>query len=95
MAEEDLKLQPTQDCYCISLIRGIESEALRLMQTIRDLKRQESRLVGLDPDKLLHWQDYFDKFDVKLTLDARRITKHCSQTEVMIIFLLRGQAGVD
>ncbi len=63
------------------------------MQTTRNLKGQEARVVvGLDPDQIPHWQDYFD---VKLTFDARRITKHCSQTEVMIIFLPRGQAGVD
>jgi hypothetical protein len=92
MAVDDLKLQPTPDGYRISLISSVEAEALRLMQMIRDLKRQESRLVGLDPDELPHWQDYFD---VKLTFDARRITKHCSQTEVMIIFLQKGQAGVD
>ena len=92
MAVDDLKLQETQDGYRISLIRAVESEALRLMQTTRDLKRQEARVVGLDPDQIPHWQDYFD---VKLTFDARRITKHCSQTEVMIIFLPKGQAGVD
>ena len=92
MAVDDLQLQPTQDGYRISLIRAVESEALRLMQTIRDLKKQESRVVGLDPDTVLHWQD---SFDVKLTFDARRITKHCSQTEVMIVFLPKGQVGVD
>jgi hypothetical protein len=65
-----------------------------LMQMIRDLKRQESRLVSLDPNELSHRQDHFDS-DVKLTFDARRITK---QMEVMIIFLQKGhlgQAGVD
>ena len=38
------------------------------------------------------WQDLFD---VKLTLDARRVTRHNSQTELMIIFMLKGQEGVD
>ncbi len=77
MAVDDLKLQETQDVYRISLIRAVESEALRLMQTTRDLKRQEALVVvgleSLDPDQIPHWQDYFD---VKLTFDARRITKH-------------------
>ncbi len=62
------------------------------MQTISDLKKQQSRVVGLDPDTVPHWQDFFN---VKLTFDAHRITKHCLQTEVMIIFLLKEQAGVD
>jgi len=92
MAAEDLKLQAIPDGYRISLKRAVESEALRLMQTTRDLKKKEARVANLDPDVIPHWQD---SFDVKLTFDARRVTKHCSQTEVMIIFLPKGQAGVD
>jgi hypothetical protein len=98
LAIEDLQLTSTvtPDGYRISLIRAIEMETLRLMQTIRSLKFAggglEARTVGLEPDSALNWQDFFQ---VKLTFDAHRITKHCSQTEVMIIFLPKGQGGVE
>jgi hypothetical protein len=96
LAVEDLQLSATPDGYRISLLRAVEMEALRLMQTIRSSKfaggGMEARTVGLDPDDSLNWQDFFH---VKLTFDARRITKNCSQTEVMIIFLPKGQGGVE
>jgi hypothetical protein len=96
MAVEDLQLSATPDGYRISLQRAVEMEALRLMQTIRSSKfaggGMEARTVGLDPDDSRNWQDFFH---VKLTFDARRITKNCSQTEVMIIFLPKGQGGVE
>jgi hypothetical protein len=96
LAVEDLQLSATPDGYRISLIRAIEMEALRLMQTIRSSKfaggGMEARTVGLEPDASLNWQDFFH---VKLTFDARRITKNCSQTEVMIIFLPKGRGGVE
>jgi hypothetical protein len=96
LAVEDLQLSATPDGYRISLIRAIEMEALRLMQTIRSSRfaggGMEARTVGLEPDDSLNWQDFFH---VKLTFDARRITKNCSQTEVMIIFLPKGRGGVE
>ena len=91
LAVVDLELQPTPDGYRTSLIRTVETEALRLMQMINTSKNKEVRAVGQTPD-LLNWQDHYH---VKLTFDARRITKHCSQTEVMIIFLPKGQKGVE
>jgi hypothetical protein len=91
MAVDDLEFQDTKDGYRISLKRAVEMEALRLMQTSKKKGSSEKRNVGLEPDG--HgWQDHFH---IKLTFDARRITKHCAQTEVMIIFLPKGQAGVD
>jgi hypothetical protein len=92
LAVQDLKLTATPDGYRISLKRAVEMEALRLMQMVSTSKNRESRLVNLNPDERLNWQDHFD---VKLTFDARRVTKHCAQTEVMIIFLPKGQDGVD
>uniref|UniRef100_A0A7S0MB41 Uncharacterized protein n=1 Tax=Cryptomonas curvata TaxID=233186 RepID=A0A7S0MB41_9CRYP len=92
LAVQDLKLTSTPDGYRSSLKRVVEMEALRLMQTVFLSKNREARLVNLDPDERLNWQDHFD---VKLTFDARRVTKHCAQTEVMIIFLPKGQDGVD
>jgi hypothetical protein len=38
------------------------------------------------------WQDHFN---IKITLDARRITRRTSLTEVMLIIIPKGQEGVD
>jgi hypothetical protein len=38
------------------------------------------------------WQD---EFDIKITFDARRVTRHGSQTEVMLVFIPKGREGVD
>jgi len=43
----------------------------------------EVRTVGVQPGGH-RWQDLFN---VKNTFDARRVTKHGSQTEVMMIFV--------
>ena len=40
----------------------------------------------------LRWEDHYH---IKVTLDARRITKRISQTEVMLIVLPKGREGVD
>ena len=49
-----------------------------------------ARMVGVQPGE--HgWQDLFD---IKITFDARRVTKHGSQTEVMLVFMLKGEEGV-
>jgi hypothetical protein len=73
LAVEDLELQPTPDGYRISLFRTVERETLRLMQTINTSKHQEVRAVGQELDRP-NWQDHYH---VKLTFDARRVTKHC------------------
>jgi len=98
LAEEDLEIFATPDGYRISLKRAVEMEASRLMQTIAMSELgvmtdsgQEVRTVGVQPGG--HgWQDLFD---VKITFDARRVTKHGSQTEVMMIFMLKGKEGFD
>ena len=93
LAEDDLEVIETQDGYRINLKRAVEMEASRLMQTISMSSKgtSEARVVGVQPGG--HgWQDLFD---VKLTLDARRVTRHHSQTELMIIFMLKGKEGVD
>ena len=75
LAVEDLQLSATPDGYRISLIRAIEMEALRLMQTIRSSRfaggGMEARTVSLDPDTSINWQDLFH---VKLA--ARRMLNH-------------------
>ena len=47
--------------------------------------------ADFDPDLTPHWKDLFE---IKLTFDARRITKRCSATEV-IILLPEEQVGAD
>ena len=98
LAEEDLEIFETPDGYRISLKRAVEMEASRIMQTIAMSELgvttdsgKTVRTVGVQPGG--HgWQDLFD---VKITFDARRVTKHGSQTEVMMIFMRKGQEGVD
>jgi hypothetical protein len=91
---EDLNMQATADGWFISPRAAIEMEILRLMQVVNDNgSRQESggRSTGVKPG--FHgWQDHFD---VKITLDARRITKKTSQTEVMLLIIPKGQDGVE
>ena len=93
LAESDLEIITTPDGYRINLKRAVEMEASRIMQTIATSEsgKVEVRTVGVQPGGY-RWQDLFD---VKITFDARRVTKHGSQTEVMMIFVLKGQEGVD
>jgi hypothetical protein len=84
LAVENLQLSATPDGYRIGLLWAVEMEhqPLRLMQTIHSSKLagggMEARTVGsgLDPDDSFNWQPE-DFFHVKLTFDARRITKNC------------------
>jgi len=93
LAESDLEIITTPDGYRINLKRAVEMEASRIMQTIATSEsgKVEVRAVGVQPGGH-RWQDLFD---IKITFDARRVTKHGSQTEVMMIFILKGQEGVD
>jgi hypothetical protein len=85
LAESDLEIITTPDGYRINLKRAVEMEASRIMQTIATSEsgKVEVRTVGVQPGGY-RWQDLFD---VKITFDARRVTKHGSQTEVMMIFV--------
>ena len=63
------------------------------MQTVAttDSGKVTVRSVGVQPGG--HgWQD---EFDIKITFDARRVTRHGSQTEVMLVFIPKGREGVD
>ena len=93
LVEHDLELYETPDGYRISLRRAVEMEASRIMQTVAttDSGRVTVRSVGVQPGG--HgWQDFFD---IKITFDARRVTRHGSQTEVMLVFIPKGKEGVD
>ena len=93
LAEADLEIAETRDGYRISLKRAVEMEASRIMQTIAisETSKLTARTVGVQPGGH-RWQDFFD---IKITFDARRVTRHGSQTEVMMIFMLKGEEGVD
>ena len=93
LAEADLEIVETPDGYRISLKRAVEMEASRIMQTvaISDTSKLTARTVGVQPGGH-RWQDIFD---IKITFDARRVTRHGSQTEVMMIFMLKGAEGVE
>lgn len=92
---EDLGVYQTPDGWFVSLRSAIENEILRHMQTVDGGKgnRKEAggRVVGIEPEG--HgWQK---KFHIKIQLDARRITRRTSQTEVMVLLIPEGQEGVD
>ena len=95
LATEDLMYYSTADGWFVSARAAVEMEVSRLMQVINKgaNTRAEAggRIAGIMPDG--HgWQDHFD---VKITLDARRITRRTSQTEVMLVIIPKGPAGVD
>ena len=84
----DLQVFATNDGWFASPRAVVEMEILRLMQQVDD---KTGRVVGIGPDG--HgWQDHFH---IKITLDARRITRRTSQTEVMLLIIPKGQEGVD
>lgn len=92
---EDLGVYATPDGWFISARAAVEMEISRIMQVFETSKstvtQVPSRTVGIMPDG--HgWQDHFH---IKITLDARRITRRTSQTEVMLIIIPKGQEGVD
>ena len=92
LAQDDLLIMPSDDGFYVNLRAACEMEALRLLQTYGLSHRLNSgtRSMGLETYAL--WQDLWH---VKITLDARRVTKRNCQTEVMMLFIPKGQAGVD
>ena len=92
LAMDDLEVMPTDDGFFVNLRAACEMEALRLLQTegLKDRLHSGTRSVGLAEN--VRWQDLWH---VKITLDARRVTKKNCQTEVMMIFIPKGRTGVD
>ena len=88
LSMDDLQIFPTKDGWFVSPRAVVEMEILRLMQ---QGALKSDRDVDVGPDGR-GWQDHFN---VKITLDARRITKRTSQTEVMLLIIPKGQEGVD
>ena len=95
MSMHQMGVYETPDGWFVSARAVVEHEILRIMQVVDNGKgtRHEAggRVVGIGPGG--HgWQD---RFHVKIQLDARRITRRISQTEVMLLIIPKGQDGVD
>ena len=95
MALADMGVYATPDGWFLSARALVENEILRMIQVVDtgEGTRHEAggRVVGIGPDG--HgWQDLYD---VKIQLDARRITRRISQTEVMLLIIPKGPDGVD
>ena len=90
-ADKDLETYATPDGWFISVKAAVEAEILRLMQIV-NAKDTRKEVACRTLDGNLRWEDHYH---IKITLDARRITKRVSQTEVMLIILPKGKEGVD
>ena len=90
-AGKDLETYATPDGWFISLRAAVETEILNLMQ-MTNVKCSLKEVACRSLDCNLRWEDHYH---IKITLDARRITRRTSQTEVMLIILPKGQEGVD
>ena len=90
-ADKDLETYATPDGWFISVRAAVEAEILRLMQIV-NAKDTRKEVACRTLDGNLRWEDHYH---IKITLDARRITKRVSQTEVMLIILPKGKEGVD
>ena len=94
-ADVDLQLTATADGWFASPTALIELDLLRRLQMpSANLKKQKhesgARAIGFSGPGKHGWQD---KWTVKITLDARSITKKTSQTEVSIQTFGEGEAG--
>ena len=95
LAKEDLQISATPDGWWISPRAAIEMELLRLQQMpVARTTRYETkgRAVGHAGPDGFAWQDHFN---IKITFDARRITKKTSQTEVMMHIFRKGKEGSE
>ena len=93
LANEDLHVYATPDGWWISPRASIEMALLRMQQTaVQDnsYKQVSGRSDGCAGPDHLRWQDMYQ---IKITFDARRITKKTSQTEVMMHIFRKGEEG--
>jgi len=92
---EDLELKRTEDGLFLSIRALIEMELLRMQQRATvgsksTLKESAARSIGHAGPDMKGWEN---EFQVKITLDARTVTKRTSQTEVMMQVFKRGEEG--
>ena len=94
LAEDDLQVYATPDGWWVSPRASIEMALLRMQQTAvarTSYKEVEGR-SGLAGPNQLRWEDMYH---IKITFDARRITKKTSQTEVMMHIFRKGPEGPE
>ena len=94
-ANVDLELRATEDGWFASPTALIELDLLRRLQmpsANKKNKKHESggRVIGLSGPGMHGWQD---KWTVKITLDARSITKKTSHTDMSMQTFDEGEAG--
>ena len=92
-ANKDLQLTMTEDGWFVSPTAAVELDFLRRLQmTSVKNKKDESggRVIGYSGPGMHGWQD---KRTVKITLDARSITKKTSQTDMSMQTFDEGHAG--
>ena len=92
-ATEDLVLTATEDGWFVSPTAVIELDLLRRMEmaSVKNTRFESGgRLIGNSGPGMHGWQD---ERIVKITLDARSITKKTSQTEVTMQVFDEGKAG--
>jgi hypothetical protein len=94
-AVEDLELKRTEDGWFLSIRALVEMELLRMQQRATvgsksTRKESAARSIGHAGPDMNGWEN---EFQVKITLDARTITKRTSQTEVMMQVFKRGEEG--
>ena len=94
-AVEDLELKRTEDGWFLSIRALIEMELLRMQQRATvgsksTRKESAARSIGHAGPDMKGWEN---EFQVKITLDARTVTKRTSQTEVMMQVFKRGEEG--
>ena len=90
-ANKDLSLYSTPDGWFASLRQVVEHELDHLCQMPAEKTTREEaggRSLGHSGPGMHAWQD---TVYVKITLDARRITKRCSVTEVMLHIFRKGE----
>jgi hypothetical protein len=93
LAKDDLQVYATPDGWWVSPRASIEMALLRMQQTaVQDnsYKQVSGRSDGYAGPDHLRWQDMYH---IKITFDARRITKKTSQTEVMMHIFRKGDDG--
>ena len=92
-AEEDLELYSTPDGWFASLRQVVEHEMDRITQMPVEKTTQDEaggRSIGHAGPGMHGWQDLIY---CKITCDARRITKKCSITEMMLHVFRKGKQG--
>ena len=94
-ANEDLQLTATEDGWFVSPTAAVELDFLRRLQmtssTGKNTRRESgARLIGFAGPGMHGWQD---ERTVKITLDARSITKKTSHTDFSMQTFDEGEAG--